>query len=256
MSEPEQEWQDGPLTVEGRLERLERVMRAIREQRTEGFRLAESVDRLGLNAGALQEALLQVDRNQQTLTKLGKELEETKAIVVPREEHAQRDEERSQELAAYRRSVTGKMYAWGVAGLAALLTVGLLLDDLPQPRADQELRVLPGADATTDADPRVPGGSARQQHESGVGRGRRQVDRATWWTWIARRCDERVPGHRQQHRHHARVRLPGRVRRTARHGAPAADADRWHRVLLDLRPAPPGERRARAVRGGQPVEQA
>ena len=127
MSEPEQEWQDQPVTVESRLLRLERVMLAINDQRTEGFRLAESVDRLGLNAGALQEALLQVDRNQQTLTKLGKELEETKAIVVPREEHQRLDQERQQELQTYRRSLRTRLYGYSLAGVAALIAVGLLL---------------------------------------------------------------------------------------------------------------------------------
>jgi hypothetical protein len=122
----EQEWADPEPNVENRLQRLERVMLAINDQRTEGFRLAESVDRLGLNAGALQEALLQVDRNQQTLTRLGKELEETKATVVPRAEHQHLDEVRQQELREYRQTLKTRLYTWSVAALAGLLVLGVL----------------------------------------------------------------------------------------------------------------------------------
>ncbi len=69
--------------LEQRVSRLE-GMAAI--SGPEGVRLADSVDRLGLNANALGEALLQVDRNQQSLTKLGKQLSDVEATVVPRAE--------------------------------------------------------------------------------------------------------------------------------------------------------------------------
>lgn len=58
-----------PNNLEDRVSRLEDVA-------FEGDGLTRAVTRLGLNANALGEALLTVDRNQQQLTKLGKELHE------------------------------------------------------------------------------------------------------------------------------------------------------------------------------------
>lgn len=122
MTEPEQEWADQPATVEGRLQRLERVMLAIHDQRTEGFRLAESVDRLGLNAGALQEALLQVDRNQQTLTQLGNQLQVvTKSAATKADLEANREQQVATTL-DFRKQTLRKIYTTGL-----LLIIGLLV---------------------------------------------------------------------------------------------------------------------------------
>ncbi len=72
----------------------------------EGVRLADSVERLGLNANALGEALLQVDRNQQSLSRLGKQLSDVEANVVPRAEVEDRvDRLRRERRAALRHVV-------------------------------------------------------------------------------------------------------------------------------------------------------
>lgn len=111
-------------TLEERVATMERILTALRGQQRDGVRLAESVDRLGLNAGALQEALLQVDRNQQALTRLGQELEDTKAKIIPRAEHDDRERERSRELIAYRRQLVHKIWAYSAAALVSLLAIG------------------------------------------------------------------------------------------------------------------------------------
>lgn len=113
-------------TLEDRLQAVERILNIIRGEQRDGYRLAESVDRLGLNAGALQEALLQVDRNQQALSQLGRELEETRKVVVPRVEHESLEEQRREELRAYRRTVMRKITGWAIAGVAMLLGGGVL----------------------------------------------------------------------------------------------------------------------------------
>jgi hypothetical protein len=57
--------------IDARIRRLEDVA-------FEGEGLTRAVDRLGLNADALSEAILTVDRNQQKLTQLGTELTEVR----------------------------------------------------------------------------------------------------------------------------------------------------------------------------------
>lgn len=63
-------------TLEQRIARLEDIA-------FEGEGLTRAVTRLGVNANALGEALLTVDRNQQALAKLGKELKEVDDKIVP-----------------------------------------------------------------------------------------------------------------------------------------------------------------------------
>jgi hypothetical protein len=68
-----------PETLEERVARLEDVA-------FEGDGLTRAVTRLGLNANALGEALLTVDRNQQQLTKLGGELQQVQASAATKDE--------------------------------------------------------------------------------------------------------------------------------------------------------------------------
>ena len=126
MTETPEEVMPAKPTIEQRLSAVERILSVIRGQQHDGYRLAESVDRLGLNAGALQEALLQVDRNQQALSQLGRELEETKRVVVPRAEHEGLEEQRRQELRAYRRAILKRIYAYSLLAAAVLLGIGVL----------------------------------------------------------------------------------------------------------------------------------
>lgn len=113
----------------GRIGRMEVLLDLLRDYRVrEGIRLTDSVERLGFNATALSEALQQVDRNQQTLTKLGKELDATKRVVVPREEHVRREAERRVEQQMYRRRAMHRMYSSAVlvvAIVAGLTVAGL-----------------------------------------------------------------------------------------------------------------------------------
>lgn len=66
-------------TVEERIKRLEDIA-------FEGDGLTRAVTRLGLNASALGEALLTVDRQQQTLTRLGQELNEVKETTPSKDD--------------------------------------------------------------------------------------------------------------------------------------------------------------------------
>jgi len=104
---------------------MENNLEVLRQRSVEGGRLAESVDRLGLNAGALHEALLQVDRNQQTLAELGRELEETKANSVGKQELDQRDDAARRQVLAYRKQMLGRFYAIGLLGLSLFAAAAL-----------------------------------------------------------------------------------------------------------------------------------
>ncbi len=72
--------------IEASLEVQEQILSAMRAEAIEAQRLTDSVDRLGLGANALGDALLQVDRNQQALSQLGREMNEIDRKVVPRSE--------------------------------------------------------------------------------------------------------------------------------------------------------------------------
>lgn len=72
--------------LEAHIEVQEEILTAMQAERIEAIRLDESVNRLGLNASALGEALLTVDQNQQILTRLGRELQEVKDTAVTAEQ--------------------------------------------------------------------------------------------------------------------------------------------------------------------------
>lgn len=69
-------------------ESLEQRVARLEDVAFEGDGLARAVTRLGLNANALGEAILTVDRNQQRLTRLGQQLEEVEANTVTTQDHA------------------------------------------------------------------------------------------------------------------------------------------------------------------------
>lgn len=67
----------------------EEEINGIRAELIEAERLTNSVDRLGLGASALGDALLQVDKQQQVLTRLGQDL---KRVEGKTEDAASKDE--------------------------------------------------------------------------------------------------------------------------------------------------------------------
>lgn len=84
---------------ESDLEELRDRVRRLEDVAFDGDGLQRSVTRLGMNATALGDALLQVDRNQQALTKLGTELRTVQETTVPREEVESRiEDERRQRI--------------------------------------------------------------------------------------------------------------------------------------------------------------
>lgn len=64
------------------MERVDDRLRRLEDIAFEGDGLTRAVTRLGMNANALGEALLTVDKNQQQLTKLGRELKEVRRNAV------------------------------------------------------------------------------------------------------------------------------------------------------------------------------
>lgn len=68
-------------------ESLEQRVARLEDVAFEGDGLARAVTRLGLNANALGEAILTVDRNQQRLTRLGQQLEKVEANTVTTQDH-------------------------------------------------------------------------------------------------------------------------------------------------------------------------
>lgn len=109
-----------PESLEERVARLEDVA-------FEGDGLTRAVTRLGLNANALGEALLTVDRNQQQLTKLGGELARVQETTATKEEVEKRHRQQEAELRAYRQNVLGKAYLAVVLSMAILGFAGLFL---------------------------------------------------------------------------------------------------------------------------------
>lgn len=77
---------DPTLPIHERMQRLEDMMRAWRDSEAAATYLNESVERLGMNASALGEALLKVDQQQQLLTRLGQDISNVEAKSVSYEE--------------------------------------------------------------------------------------------------------------------------------------------------------------------------
>ena len=107
------------MPVEERLRRLE-------DMAFEGDGLQRSVTRLGMNANALGEALMQVDRNQQALSKLGRELESVQSEKASKVEVNDAADKTLKELKSYRRKVLQRSYMAGVSMLGVLAILGML----------------------------------------------------------------------------------------------------------------------------------
>lgn len=108
-------------TLAQRVSKLEAELAAIHAEQVEAERLNNSIARLGVGASDLGEALKTVDKNQQVLTRLGKELAEVKKKTVTKEqleEQARVDEEAA---AAKRRTRVRRVAAAGAALLLLLL---------------------------------------------------------------------------------------------------------------------------------------
>lgn len=106
-----------PESLEDRVQRLEDVA-------FEGGGLTRSIDRLGLNANALGEALLQVDRQQQTLTKLGTELADVRDTSATKVEVALDARKRASESVDFRKRLLSRIY--GSALLLVIVLVALV----------------------------------------------------------------------------------------------------------------------------------
>lgn len=104
----------------------EELIRGIHAERIESERLQASVIRLGRGATSLGEALLQVDKNQQTLTKLGAELKQVKDQTATKEELA--DASKTQHAAAVelRRNALQRVYMTAILVVVIGAVAGLI----------------------------------------------------------------------------------------------------------------------------------
>lgn len=128
-------------TIEERVRRLEDVA-------FEGDGLTRSIDRLGLNADALGQALLQVDKQQQVLTKLGTEIGEVRDASITRNEVRETERRRATDTLSFRKTLLSRIYATAI--ILALLIVGTIAG--LQERADKQResrRTLCQASAST-----------------------------------------------------------------------------------------------------------
>lgn len=107
---------------------LETRLRRLEQLAFEGDSLSGEVTRLQASVATLGEVLLQVDRQQQTLTRLGQDLEKVEKSTVPRQELEVREDKVRMELRAYRKRLLGRVYAAGVTAVA--LVLGLVLGGL------------------------------------------------------------------------------------------------------------------------------
>lgn len=107
-------------SLEERLENLEHVV-------FEGEDLAHAVERLGMNANALGEALLTVDKNQQMLTRLGKQLQDVEQKSATKVDVDQRVRATQAELSRYRKHVVARAYTAAVVVLALFFAIGLAI---------------------------------------------------------------------------------------------------------------------------------
>lgn len=110
-----------PLHQPTLLERLENLEQVV----FEGEDLATAVERLGMNASALGEALLTVDKNQQMLTRLGKQLQDVENRSATKVDVDQRVRATQAELERYRTHVVARAYTAAVIVLALFFAIGL-----------------------------------------------------------------------------------------------------------------------------------
>lgn len=136
---------DHSLDTEGRLRLLEasvetqeEILAAIQAERIEAERLNDSVTRLGMGASDLGAALLQVDKTQQMLTKLGQDISRVEAESVTEEQVAEKVRLARQELLNYRKNQVAKAYGWGVGVLTMFLVFAVVAAGYVQHQRRQE----------------------------------------------------------------------------------------------------------------------
>lgn len=130
------------MTVEERLRLIEAhvviqeaELVAIRAERIEADRLAQSVGRLGENANALGEALLTVDRNQQQLAKLAGQLDQVRQEAVSKEDLESAKQETVQSAQEFRKVALSRIYTTVILMIvAALFIVGFYVDRVAKER--------------------------------------------------------------------------------------------------------------------------
>jgi hypothetical protein len=128
-------------SLEGRVGRLERVYTALKDQRTDGVLLADSVDRLGTNANALQEALLQVDRNQQALSQLGTQLADVEREAATKTDLAATKAEQDAQAREFTSATLRRTYLIGLLLLAGLAIAGLVVSEVLRHRTETQISV-------------------------------------------------------------------------------------------------------------------
>lgn len=105
-------------TLDERVKRLEDIA-------FEGDGLTRAVTRLGLNATALGEALMTVDKNQQQLTKLGRQLDNVEAKSATKQDVEAESQKVRAAVKANREQQRGRIYASLILLTAVLAGVAL-----------------------------------------------------------------------------------------------------------------------------------
>lgn len=109
----------------GVMEELELRLRRLEDIAFEGDGLTRAVTRLGVNATALGEALITVDRNQQRLTRLGQQLEEIESNTATKAAVEATEKRGAVALKSYRKQQVGRIYAIAISVFALVCAVVL-----------------------------------------------------------------------------------------------------------------------------------
>lgn len=108
--------------VEASLEVQGEILISIQAELIESERLTESIGRLGEGAGSLSAALLQVDRQQQTLTRLGRELQTVKDESITGKDVEEKVTAAKELVEARQRTVRKKLMR-GLVGVLVLAAI-------------------------------------------------------------------------------------------------------------------------------------
>lgn len=117
--------------IEARLSVLESIderLRRLEDVAFEGDGLTRAVTRLGLNADALGEALLTVDRNQRQLAELDHTIQGVERRSASKEDLKKAREEQEQTTLEFRKNTLRRIYSTGIwLALALLVASGAYL---------------------------------------------------------------------------------------------------------------------------------
>lgn len=133
---------DNDLLV-ARVQRLEDVA-------FEGRGLLEAVEALGQSAGALADALKQVDRQHQTLASFGEALQAVQENAVPRSEFEQARVSSHEEAQQFAKAALRRTYLTVVFVACAFVVGGLVLDAVFDHRRQGQVRVCEQRNAQTE----------------------------------------------------------------------------------------------------------